>query len=68
MGCKDRHNILIDNSLIAKKNISLDKPPENGIKQHLSLRIRGTNHALKTSMPASRKFRFPRFIILLPGF
>jgi len=64
MGCKDRHNILIDNSLIAKKYISLQKLPEKGIKPHISTRMQVTNHALSPPKPRSRNIISAIFITL----
>jgi hypothetical protein len=49
MGCKDRHIILIDNSLLANIFISVVKPAKSRIKSHFSSYFRTTGHALKVS-------------------
>ena len=64
MGCKDRHIILIDNSLPVKKFISLEKPAKSRIKRPVPFGIMATNHALRTPKSRSRNIISAIFITL----
>ena len=61
MGCKDRHNILIDNTLAVKFSISVVKHVCTYVKPLPASQIQGMNHALTSSHPAFRQSFFTTF-------
>ena len=64
MGCKDRHIILIDNSLPVKKFISLEKPAKSRMNRPVPFGIMATNHALSPPKSRSRNYISAIFIAL----